>query len=42
MQKNTSNKVDHLLVEHVVAAVNEVKSPDREPALYKCINEVCT
>ena len=42
MQKNTSNKVDHLLVEHVVAAVNEVKGPDRASALYKCINEVCT
>ncbi len=42
MQKNTSNKVDHLLVEHVIAAVNEVKGPDRAPALYKCINEVCT
>ena len=39
MQKNT-NKVDHLLVEHVIAAVNEAKSI--EDALQKCINEVCT
>ena len=40
MQKNTPNKVDHLLVEHVIAAVNEAKSI--EDALQKCINEVCT
>ena len=40
MQKNTPNKVDHLLVEHVIAAVNEAKS--MEDALQKCINEVCT
>ena len=28
MQKNTSNKVDHLLVEHVVAAVKKAESKE--------------
>ena len=40
MQKNTPNKVDHLLVEHVIAAVKKAES--KEDALQKCINEVCT
>ena len=39
MQKNTPNKVDHLL-KHVVAAVKKAES--KEDALQKCINEVCT
>ncbi len=42
MKKNTPNKVEHLLVEEVVAAVKKVKSLGRAQALYKCINEVCT
>ena len=40
MKKNTSNKVDHLLVEEVVAAVKKAES--KEDALQKCIDEVCT
>ena len=40
MQKNTPNKVDHLLVEHVIAAVKKAES--KEDALQKCIDEVCT
>ena len=40
MKKNTPNKVDHLLVEKVVAAVKKAES--KEDALQKCIDEVCT
>ena len=40
MKKNTPNKVDHRFVEHVIATVK--KAENKEDALQKCIDKVCT